>query len=307
MQRKILLTGAYPYSEEQIHRIENLGWEVSFVKDERQTLEVLPEEFEVVVCNGLFLYHDITKFKNLRLVQATSVGVERLPIAYMEKNHISYYNAKGVYSIPMAEWTVMSILEIYKNAYGFFEKQQQKRWEKDRSLLELTDKKVCIIGYGDVGKETAKRLVAFGTEITAVNRSEVKDEFLHQWVPLSRMEKSLREADILILSIAFTEETKNLLNEERLGLLKNDCTLVNVSRGAVLDEKALLRYLKQGKYIGVALDVFEEEPLPEHSELWKIPRVIVSPHNSFVGDKVNDRMFSVIYSNLEKLIGHEVL
>ena len=229
--------------------------------------------------------------------------MDRLPIEYMEKHHIMYYNAKGVYSIPMAEWAVMSILEICKNAHGFFRKQQEHTWGKDRSLLELTGKKVCIIGYGDVGHETAKRLTAFGTEVTAVNRSRVEEDgIISRWLPLDRLTEALSEADIVILCIALTEETRGLLNADRLRLMKQGSILVNVARGALIDEKALTSCLKEGKLRGAALDVFETEPLPAESELWEIPGVIISPHNSFVGDNVSERMFSLIYRNLEKML-----
>ena len=237
------------------------------------------------------------------MVQATSAGLDRLPVEYMEKHHIRCYNAKGVYSIPMAEWTVMSILEICKNAHCFFKKQQEHEWEKDRTLLELTGKKVCIVGYGDVGHETAKRLAAFGTEITAVNRSRVEEDgVISRWLPLDRLDEALSEADIVILCIALTEETRGLLNADKLRLMKQGSILVNVARGSLIDEKELISCLKEGKLRGAALDVFETEPLPAESELWEMSGVIIGPHNSFVGDKVRERMFSLIYRNLEKML-----
>lgn len=302
MAKKVLLTGAYQYTKEQLHMIEMLGWEITFVQNELQQLPIPVEQFDAVVCNGLFLHNDISKFQNLKMVQATSAGLEKLPLEYMEKHHIQYYNAKGVYSIPMAEWAVMCILEINKNAYDFFRKQQEKKWEKDRSLLELTDKKVCIIGYGSAGQETAKRLAGFGMEITAVNRSEIRDKIIHRWMPLSSIDEALAAADIVVLCIALTEETRKIMNVDRLRLMERGSVLVNMSRGEVLDEGALICELQNGRFRGVALDVFEEEPLPVESKLWEDPRVIVSPHNSFVGDRSRERMFSLIYDHLEKAV-----
>ena len=168
--------------------------------------------------------------------------------------------------------------------------------------MELTGKKVCIIGYGEVGRKTAKRLAAFGTEITAVNRSRVeKDGVISRWLPLDRLDEALPEADIVILCIALTEETKGLLNTDRLQRMKQGSLLVNVARGALIDEKALIRCLKEEKLRGAALDVFETEPLPEESELWEMPGVIISPHNSFVGDQIRERMFDLICENLKRV------
>lgn len=303
MEKRVLLTGACQYTEEQFQRIRDLGWEITYVKNELEPVGIPVDGFDAVVCNGLFLHNDIRNFCNLKLVQATSAGLDRLPVEYMEKHHIHCYNAKGVYSIPMAEWAVMSILQICKNAHCFFRKQQEHRWEKDRTLLELTGKKVCIIGYGDVGHETAKRLAAFGTEITAVNRSRVEEDgVISRWLPLDSLNEALSETDIIILCIALTEETRGLLNADRLRLMKQGSILVNVARGALIDEKALTSCLKEGKLRGAALDVFETEPLSAESELWGMPEVIIGPHNSFVGDKVRERMFSLIYRNLEKML-----
>ena len=303
MRKRVLLTGACQYTEEQFQRIRDLGWEITYVKNELEPVGIPVDGFDAVVCNGLFLHNDIRNFRNLKLVQATSAGLDRLPVEYVEKHHIRCCNAKGVYSIPMAEWAVMSILQICKNAHCFFKKQQEHRWEKDRSLLELTDKKVCLIGYGDVGQETAKRLAAFGTKITAVNRSKVEEnDVISRWLPLDRLDEALPEADLVILCIALTEETRGLLNADRLRIMKQGSILVNVARGALIDEKALISCLKEGKLRGAALDVFETEPLPAESELWEMPGVIIGPHNSFVGDKVRERMFSLIYRNLEKML-----
>ena len=102
MSGHVLLTGAYPYTEEQIRKIRELGWQVTFVQDEREPLCIPADTFDAVVCNNLFLYNDIADFTNLKIVQATSAGLDRLPLKYMEQHHILYYNAKGVYSIPMA-------------------------------------------------------------------------------------------------------------------------------------------------------------------------------------------------------------
>lgn len=298
----LLITGAWQNAREYFSQIEEMGNRIQFLQYENEELPCAYEWVEGVVCNGLFMHHPIEKFSKLKYIQLTSAGYDRVPMDYIEEHRITINNAKGVYSIPMAEWALMSVLEICKNAYAFFEKQQNHIWEKDRSLMELTGKKVCIIGYGEVGRKTAKRLAAFGTEITAVNRSRVeKDGVISRWLPLDRLDEALPEADIVILCIALTEETKGLLNTDRLQRMKQGSLLVNVARGALIDEKALIRCLKEEKLRGAALDVFETEPLPEESELWEMPGVIISPHNSFVGDQIRERMFDLICENLKRI------
>lgn len=294
----LLVTSAWKEAKEYLSEIEEMGHTVKFLQYEKDSLPCEYDWVEGVICNGLFLYHPIERFSKLKYIQLTSAGYDRVPIEYIKRHDIRIYNAYGVYSIPMAEWVVLSVLEIYKNAYLFFEKQQKGIWKKDPSLLELTDKKVCFIGYGSVGRETAKRFAAFGTENIAVNRSKVNDKNIQQWIPLDKIDEILPKVDIIILCIALTEETKNLIDNTRLSKMKDDSVIVNCSRGSIVNEEALCQYLRKGKFRGVALDVFNQEPLVEENELWREPRVIISPHNSFVGDKVKDRMYNVIYNNL---------
>ena len=299
MTKKLLLTGAYSYSKEQLDKIEQLGWNITFVQNELEALDIDVREFDAVVCNNLFLYNNIKKFENLKIIQLTSAGTEKLPMDYVHKQKIEVFNAKGVYSIPMAEWAIMNILQLYKNAPGFYEKQKKRLWEKDRSLMELDGKNVVIIGYGDVGKEIAKRLKSFGVTIIALNRSKVKDANIDQWVPLGKMDSILGKADIVIVSLALTKETYHLIKQRQFYLMKKDSILVNLSRGDIICENDLINVLEHGWFRGVALDVFSQEPLNSQSPLWNYDRVIITPHNSFVSDRIKERLFTVIINNLK--------
>ena len=297
----LLVTGAWKDAKEYLDEIKKMGHEVRFLQYETENLPCDYGWVEGVICNGLFLHHPIERFTRLKYIQLTSAGYDRVPMDYIKEKGIRIYNSRGVYSIPMAEWAVMRILEIYKNANAFFEKQKEKRWEKDFSLSELTDKKVCIVGYGSVGRETAKRLAAFGTEITVVNRSKVVDGVVRQCFSLEQINKVLPEADIVILCIALSEKTRGVLGEEQFRMMKQGGILVNIARGELIDEKALIRCMEERKFRGVALDVFKTEPLPAENELWEMPGMFISPHNSFVGNKVTERMFDLIRKNLIRI------
>lgn len=297
--KRLLLTGAYQYTKKQKQELEHCGWDITFIQNELEEAKVPVETFEAVVCNNLFLYNDIKKFESLKMIQLTSAGTEQVPMDYLMKHKIKMFNAKGVYSIPMAEWAIMNILQLYKNAPGFYEKQKKAVWEKDRSLIELYGKNVVIIGYGDVGKEIAKRLKGFGVTITALNRSAVEDSNIDQWVPLDKMEFVLQKADIIILSIALTKETYHLIGLRQFCLMKKNSIFVNLSRGDVVCEDDLIKVLNDSWFRGVALDVFSKEPLAKQSPLWQYDRVIITPHNSFVSDNIHDRLFKVILKNLK--------
>lgn len=288
---KLLLTGAFKYSGEQLDRIYSLGYEILFIQDERVPLEVDVSDVDAVVCNGLFLYNDIKKFEKLKFIQLTSAGLDRVPLDYIKENKIKLFNAKGVYSIPMAEWVVLKILEIYKKSRAFYEAQRERKWDKQREIFELTNKTAAIIGFGDVGSEIAKRLKAFDVKIVGVGRREIESRFLDEFYLIDQLDEVLNKSDIVVLSLPLTKQTSRLIDGKRIKLIKDNSVLINVSRGGVLDESEIIKALNVGKFTGIALDVFEEEPLNTKSPLWDFDRVIVTPHNSFVSDKINERIF----------------
>ena len=295
---KILLTGAYSYTDEHIEKIENLGFETDFVQYEKD--EILYEEYDGVICNGLFLHHDIDNFTKLKYIQLTSVGYDRVPIERINEKGIQIRNAGGVYSIPIAEHTVLKILEFYKKSRSFYEKQKLHLWDKERSIFELYNKHVAIIGCGNIGTEISKRLKGFGVEITGVDIYEVKNDYIDHFEKPENIHKVLARCDIVILTLPLTEDTRGFIGKKCFEIIKKDSLLVNVSRGPIVDEKAMIHALENGDIGGAALDVFEEEPLFVDSKLWDMENVMITPHNSFIGEYNSKRMFDVIYKNLKE-------
>lgn len=293
---KTLVTGALGATDAELDMLRAAGLEITLHPDERETVEC-PEQFEAVICNGLFLYQDIQAFFSLRYIQLTSAGLDRVPVEYIQRHGIELHNAAGVYSIPMAEWTVMRILELYKNAARLFENQAAHRCEKDRSWRELAGKTACIVGYGAYGQETAKRLKSFDMRILAVNRTVKESPWVDTFYPLERLGDGLAQADIVILAIALTDQTRNLMDKARLYSMKPGALLINAARGGLVDEMALLEALESGHLAGAALDVFEAEPLTDIS-LWSAPHLLISPHNSFVGEKNHVRLITCVTENL---------
>jgi len=305
---KLLLTGTFNYSKEQLNRLLVLGYNIIFVQDERIPLSETTPKLDVstidaVVCNGLFLYNDITQFNSLKFIQLTSAGMDRAPLDYINAHGIQIANAIGVYSPPIAEWVVLKVLEIYKKTHQFYEAQIGRKWLKQRDLLELTGKTAAIIGFGNVGVEIAKRFKAFDVNVIGVDSRSLEPAeagLINELCVPDEIDKVLNKSNIVILALPLTEQTRHLINRHRFAAMKDGSVLVNVSRGGVIDETALIEALQSDKFLGVALDVFEEEPLPENNLLWDFDRLIITPHNSFVSDKVNERLFEVIISNLSE-------
>ncbi len=291
----ILVTSAFQLNSEELAALEAAGHKVFLHPDERASVEQ-PERYEAVVCNGLFLYNSIERFTNLRLIQLTSAGLDRVPLDYIRAHSIELHNAAGVYSVPMAEFAVCGILQMYKQSRFFAANQAQHKWEKHRGLLELSGKHVCILGCGDVGREIAKRLKAFGCRITGVNRTVREIPYFEEILPLDKLPDAASACDILICCIALTPETRGIVSKEVFDRLPADVIFVNIARGALADEAALTAWLQSGGH--AVLDVFEEEPLPESSPLWDMENVILTPHNSFVGDRNRARLWETIKENL---------
>ena len=296
---KLLITGAWKCTSEQLNQIEAMGHSIVFMQNEKDELPCSYEEVEGVICNGLFLYHSIEKFTSLRYIQLTSAGFDRVPMDYVQARRIAIHNARGVYSIPMAEFAISGVLQLYKQSRFFYESQKKSVWEKHRGVLELYGKTVCIVGCGNVGTECAKRFQAFGCKVIGVDLFPREDIAYEKIYSLSSLDEALLQSDVVVLTLPLTEETRHMMNEQRFAKMKDGSVLVNIARGAVVDEQALLKALNE-KLLGAVLDVFEEEPLSADNPLWKKVNVIVTPHNSFVGDGNGDRMYQVILENLNK-------
>lgn len=296
----LLITGAWGQAADYICEIEQQGHTVSFLQYEKDELPCDYAWVEGVICNGLFLTHPIEKFTNLKYIQLTSAGYDRVPLDYVEAHSIQINNARGVYSIPMAEFALCGVLQLYKQT-RFFEKNRKAHlWEKHRGLLELHGKNVCIAGCGSVGTECAKRFRAFGCHISGVDISVREDADYDEMLNMSQLENVLAKSDVVVLALPLTEKTKHLMNKRMFEKMKDGAVLVNVSRGAVVEEEALCEAL-ESKLGGAVLDVFEEEPLTAESPLWEMEHVIVTPHNSFVGDGNGARLADVIMRGLQTI------
>ena len=288
----LLITGAWSAAKTYIFEIENMGHQVVFMLQEKEPLPCDYAWVEGIICNGFFLTHPIEKFVNLHYIQLTSAGYDRVPMDYVEKKKMTIHNAKGVYSIPMAEHALAGVLALYRRLPMYFENQSRREWIKQRDCLELCGKTVVIVGCGSVGDECAKRFMTFGCHVLGLNRTVRYSPDYHEILGLEQLDVVIEKADILVLSVPLTQQTFHLINKERLERMKRTAILVNISRGAVVDTEALEAAMP--KIGGAVLDVFEQEPLGEESLLWGMKNVLITPHNSFVGDKNQERLAQVI-------------
>ncbi len=298
----LLLTGCFKYSEDQMKSLRSLGYTVYFMQQEKDELPLEAAEVDAAVCNGLFLSHDIDTFSRLKLIQLTSAGYDRVPVEKIKEWGIELYNARGVYSTPMAEWAVFRVLEHYKQGWFFRKEQEAGRWTKHRGLREVAGIKVAVVGAGNVGQEVAKRFQAFGAETTGFDIHTNETVGFDHMALTETLRECVGEYDVVVVTAPLLPSTRGLINREILMAMQQDAVLVNIARGGLIDQQAMYEVLSERKDLFAALDVFENEPLTADNPLWKLDNVAVSPHNSFVSNGNNKRMFAVMYQNLKKII-----
>ncbi len=298
---KLLVTGAAYPDDEKLALLSEMGNEVFFLQNEKDALPLLYDEVEGIICNGLFQHHPIENFVHLKYIQITSAGLDRVPMEYINEHGIEIHNAKGVYSIPMAEFALSSVLQIYKDSDFFRENQKKCIWEKNRSIRELFGKNVCIIGCGDIGTECAKRFAAFGCNVYGVDPTEKTCGCYSKIYTPEKISEALSKADVAVFTLPLTEETKHIIDENKISILPEGSVIVNLARGGIIDTDALMNQLEKRKLFA-ALDVFEEEPLPENSPFWNMENVLVTPHNSFVGENNRERLWKMIENNLKERV-----
>lgn len=297
----LLVTGAWSGAKDHIQRLLSLGHNTVFLQNENDELPCEYSWVEGVICNSLFLSHNIELFSNLRYIQLTSAGYDRIPVDYIKAKGLRIHNARGVYDIPIAEMALTGVLCLYKRVEAFFENKSKHLWEKYRYLPEIYGKNVVVIGCGSIGTECAKRFKSLSSYVIGVDIIKIENSVYDAVYTLENIEQALGSADVIIVTLPLTEQTKWFFDSRRFNCMKPGAVFVNVSRGSVVKTDDLMCALKS-RLGGAVLDVFETEPLPEDSPLWNMDNVFITPHNSFSGEGNEKRLSDLIFSNLGKEI-----
>ena len=219
---------------------------------------------------------------NLRWVHSKSAGIENILFPELVEREITLTNARGVLASSLAEFALTGMLYFAKDLARMNRQKAMHTWEQF-DVEELRGKTLGIFGYGSIGRQTAKRAKAFEMRVVAVRRSRDKtdgSEYLDEVFIGEERSKLFEQADFLLVSSALTEETRGAIGEKEISLMKKSAVILNLGRGPVIEEGALLRALKDGRIRAAVLDVFDVEPLPAHSALWSLPNVLLSPHTA---------------------------
>lgn len=244
---------------------------------------------------------------SLQWIHSTAAGVSQLMYPELRSSGVIVTNPSGIFSVPMAEHTMGMILALARNFPDSVRFQdaakwsQQELWDRPQHLAEIDGSVLLIIGYGSIGRELAKRAQAFGMRVWGVTRSGKGDRtHAEKILPASELHNALPRADYVVIAAPETAETKHLIGPEQIARMKRGARLLNVARGSLLDEAALISALQSGQLGGAALDVTSQEPLPADSPLWKAPNLLITPHTSGVSDRLWPRQTELLLRLLEE-------
>jgi phosphoglycerate dehydrogenase-like enzyme len=245
--------------------------------------------------------------KKLKWIHSTAAGVSQLTYPELRDSGILVTNPSGVFSVPMAEHTMGLMLALARNFPDCVRYQdraqwgQQQIWDKSQHLTELNGQLLLIIGFGSIGHELARRARAFDMRVWGVSHSGQADTSVAERIVSAReLHELLPHADYVVICAPETADTRHLIGQTQLARMKPGAHLINISRGTLVDEAALINALNSGHLAGAALDVTEVEPLAPESPLWHAPNLFITPHTSAISDRLWHRQTELLMDLLER-------
>jgi phosphoglycerate dehydrogenase-like enzyme len=257
----------------------------------------------------------LARCPNLRWVHSATAGVERVLTPQALERGLVITNARGVFSRPIAEYVMLMVLAVARHMPELLELQHERTWQP-LEAREMRDVTMGIVGLGSIGRAVAALASSFGCRIIATRRRldegfgqaptddddplPAVDEQRARILPPDGLPELLAAADFVVLALPLTRETEDLIDDAAFDAMKPGAWLVNVARGRLVDDRALLRALRQGHIGGAVLDAFRDEPLPPDSPLYDLENVIITPHTSWSSGRVLDRSIELFCDNLRR-------
>ena len=261
----------------------------------------------------------------MRWLQLHSAGINHILDHSVMRGDVAITTVSGIHATPIAEYVFASLLAHRWLVPTWTECQREARWPSGRWSLyarpELRDSTLGIVGYGSIGREVGRLGRAFGMRVLALRRSrgQAKESYASEhtgdgegtiperFFAPEELHEMLAECDYVVVALPLTPETKHLIGEAELRAMKPSAYLVNIARGAIVDEAALVRALRKGWIAGAGLDVFEREPLPDDSPLWSMDNVLISPHVAGFTPRYDERAAALFAENLERYLSGKPL
>lgn len=284
-------------------------------EEARAVVEEVLAGTEVLLSNPVVPDTILQRAPALKWVQLTSAGADRLIDSELVRSlRVAVTTASGIHAVPIGEYVTGAMIAFAKGFPRAARSQQQNKWQP-YVATELEGATVGILGLGAIGRHVAKLAKGLGMRVLATRRSQEKrasgsdsgEPNVDEMFPRDEIAAMLGESDYVVIAVPLTEESRHMIGEVELAAMKPNAVIVNIARGAVIDQPALIRALKAGRIGGAALDVTDPEPLPSDSELWRLDNVMITPHISGGTPKYMDRAIELFCDNLRRYLAGEPL
>ncbi len=299
---KVICT--YSLTAEQLNSVQKrFGDRVEIIKV-KDFEKAGPElaEARVLLTNQMEIDRgDLERMKNLKWIQCVFSGINHFPFDYLREKGIILTNARGVHRIQMSEFIVSLLLSIVRRSYHYTKAHLAAKWDPVK-IDELYGKTVGFVGVGAVARETARKLKAFDMRILGIKNTVEDVEHFDEIYGIGEMDRLLEQSDFVVILVPLTDKTKGMIGEDQFRKMKKTAWFINVARGPIVQEKALIRAIEEGWIAGAGLDVFEKEPLPEESPIWDLENVILTPHIAGPTPHYMDRIMELFIENLGAFI-----
>ncbi|HEX6593045.1 MAG TPA: D-2-hydroxyacid dehydrogenase [Bacillota bacterium] len=247
----------------------------------------------------------IAEAKNLSWIMVMSAGIDQLPFEAIHAKDILVTNARGIHKIPMGEYVIAMLLQVYRQAKVLMENEADHIWDRSVKMKEISGRTMLIAGTGAIGQEVARLAKAFQMKTYGISRSGTNVKHFDANYSTEQMIDVLPKADFVISVLPSTKETKNLFSRQHFQKMKETAIFLNMGRGDVVREETVLQAIQDGEIAHAVLDVFKEEPLPEDHPFWKEENITVTPHFSGMSSMYVTRSLEIFIHNLKQYVAQK--
>ena len=269
----------------------------TYAVDGEEALTHVPETEVIISIARWFTKEVAQKAKNLKWLQCNITGTDHLIESLGDRRDIILTSGRGIHGPQMTEVTLLHMLALYRQVRRLTKNQETHTWDRFLPYV-LENRLVAILGLGAIAEHMARCFKALGMTVYGISRTDRKIEGIDKVFSRTELTEAVKDVDFLIVLVPFNPETHNIIDAKVFYAMKPSACLINVARGGVVDEAALIDALKNGEISGAGLDVFEESPLPDNSPLWDMENVFITPFTGGRSDKYAERILTVIEPNI---------
>ncbi|MGM0471691.1 MAG: D-2-hydroxyacid dehydrogenase [Bacillota bacterium] len=309
-EHKLLLiyNDSFYFTPQQLTTLDKLIPQAEVVTAQNNEVTQTDLATAEIIC-GAIKVKQVKKTEKLRWLHLPTAGVRGyLDQSIYPSEDVILTNSSGVFGLPIAEHVLGMILAFNRNLHLYRQQQADQEWQRLKSASDFYNSIVGILGLGDIGLEVAQRAQALGAEVLGLKRNPDQEIAAvdHIFGP-QQLNQLLQQSDYLVLALPHTAQTEGIIGKEELAIMKDSAYLINVGRGALVDQPALIQALEEDLIAGAGLDVVTPEPLPEDNRLWELDNVILTPHISYYSPTNQQRWFKLFTQNLERYLEGEPL